>query len=36
MVSVVVTAVVPLGVRLAGAKAHALAAGNPEQAKLTC
>ena len=35
IVSVVDTAVVPFGVSVAGEKAQVLAAGNPEQAKLT-
>jgi hypothetical protein len=36
MVRVVVAALVPFGVTVAGAKEQVLAAGNAEQAKLTC
>jgi hypothetical protein len=35
-VSVVVAAVVPLGVTVDGANVHVLKAGSPEHAKLTC
>jgi hypothetical protein len=35
-VNVVVTALAPLGVTVAGEKAQVLAAGSPEHAKLTC